>query len=147
MKANQQTLKQIERALRQVITHYSPAQGPILTDIHLLARSDSGELCIYDDDDAEIVHCVIDGWVDNQSEDFYEYVSPVLRQCIHRLRPELQKISVMHPFSFLLVDEDKETIQDLALIDDEDTVTIDGELLKGLEEDLDNFFQRLFDDL
>lgn len=147
MKANQQTLKQIERALRKVAAHFPSTKEPVLTDIHLQVRPESGELYTYNDDDVEIDRCVIDEWIDNQSEDFYESVAPVLRQCIHRLRPELEKMSIMRPFSFVLVDEDKETIQDLVLIDDADTVILDGDLLQGLEEDLDDFFQRLFDDV
>ena len=47
--------------------------------------------------------------------------------------------------SFVLVDEDKETLCDLYLVDDE-TVIVDGELLKGLDEDLDDFLKKLLEE-
>ena len=51
----------------------------------------------------------------------------------------------MKPYSFVLVDEDKETLCDLYLVDDE-TVIVDGELLKGLDEDLDDFLKKLLEE-
>ena len=53
-----------------------------------------------------------------------------------------EKVSILRPYSFVLVDEDKETVNDLYLVDD-DTMIVDGELLKGLDEDLDDFLKKL----
>ena len=41
------------------------------------------------------------------------------------------KLTIMKPFSFVLVDDDKETIAELLLLDD-DTLLVNEELLKGL---------------
>lgn len=45
----------------------------------------------------------------------------------------------MKPYSFVLVDEDRETVAELLLVDDEDTLLLNDELLKGLDEELDAF--------
>jgi hypothetical protein len=43
-----------------------------------------------------------------------------------------------------LVDEDKETLAELLLIDD-DTLLVNEELLKGLDEELDEFLKKLLE--
>jgi hypothetical protein len=50
----------------------------------------------------------------------------------------------MKPFSFVLVDDDKETIAELLLLDD-DTLLVNEELLKGLDEELDAFLKDLLE--
>ena len=54
------------------------------------------------------------------------------------------KLTILMPYSFVLVDEEKETISDLLLMDD-DTMFIDDELLKGLDEELDSFIEDLLE--
>jgi hypothetical protein len=52
-------------------------------------------------------------------------------------------MSILKPYSLVLEDDDKETITDLYVVDD-DTVIIDNELMPGLDKDLDDFFKKLF---
>ena len=147
MKANQQTVQQIERVLRKVISRYPEGEESVLTDLHVQVRADSGEIRIYDDDDNELTRCVVEEWIDGDSQDdFYTGVAPVLRQSIEKLRPEVEKMAIMKPFSFVLIDDDKETLEDLFYVDDEEIVMLDDELLKGLDEDLDAFFHNLMDE-
>ena len=47
--------------------------------------------------------------------------------------------------NFVLVDEDRETVTELLLIDDEDTLLLNDELLKGLDEELDAFLKDLLE--
>ena len=54
------------------------------------------------------------------------------------------KLTIMKPFSFVLVDDDKETIAELLLLDD-DTLLVNEELLKGLDEELDAFLKDLLE--
>ncbi len=51
----------------------------------------------------------------------------------------------MKPYSFVLVDEDRETVTELLLIDEEDTLLLNDELLKGLDEELDAFLKDLLE--
>jgi hypothetical protein len=43
-------------------------------------------------------------------------------------------------------DEDGETLTDLYIVDDQETVIISGNLLEGVDEDLDSFFKQLMED-
>ena len=143
MKATSQTIQQIERALRKVAAKYPEGKEDMaLTDIHLQAKADSGDLLAFNDDDEELTRCVVEQWMGYQDEDFYDAVMPVLRQCISGMKDVWEKVSILRPYSFVLVDEDKETVNDLYLVDD-DTMIVDGELLKGLDEDLDDFLKKL----
>ena len=146
MKATSQTIQQIERALRKIAAKYPQGREDLaLTDIHLQVKADSGELLAFNDDDEELTRCVVEQWMDNGDKNFYEEITPVLRQCIQGMKDTLEHLSLLKPYSFVLVDEDKETLCDLYLVDDE-TVIVDGELLKGLDEDLDDFLKKLLEE-
>lgn len=143
MKATQQTIQQIERALKKIISKYpQTGEEEVLTDIHLQVKPDSGELLAFNDDDQELTRCVVEQWIDNNDENFYDEVTPVLRLCIQNLKDEFEKLPILKPYSFVLIDDDKETISDLYLVDD-DKLIFDGDLLKGLDEELDEFLKKL----
>lgn len=134
----------IERALRKVIAKYPDGLEPVLTDIHLEVKPESGELLVYDDDDNELTRCVVEEWIGAEEEGFYDSVSPVLCKAINALREEIDNMSLLHPFSFVLVDADHETVSDIYLVD-EDQQIISGSLMPDLEEDLNAFMKQLFD--
>ena len=46
----------------------------ILTDVHLRVSQDSGEILAFDDNDQEITRCVVEQWIDNKDEDFYDEI-------------------------------------------------------------------------
>lgn len=146
METSKQTVQQIERTLRKVIAKFPAGAEPVMTDIHLLVSNYTGEIRTYNDDDEELDRCVVEEWIKSSDEDFYEDIVPVLRRCIEELRPDIEKMSVMQPFSFVLIDEDHETLQDLTIIDGEERVVLDTTLLEGLEQDLDDFLDRLLQD-
>lgn len=143
MIVSEQTKQQIERALRKVASKY-PAEVECLplTDFHLQVLQESGELRVYDDDDHEITRCVIEDWIGNKEEGFYKEIQPILIDTIKRIKDVTEHIAVIKPYSFTLVGEDRETIADLYLVDD-DTILISGDLMKGLGEDLETFWQQL----
>ena len=143
MTVNEQTYQQIERALRQVASKYpTHVESHPLTDLHLQVLQDSGELRIFDDDDHEITRCVVEEWIGNKDENFYKDVQSVLIDAIKRIKDVTENIAIIKPYSFTLIGEDHETIADLYLVDD-DTILISGDLMKGLGEDLENFWQEL----
>ncbi|MCF0197317.1 MAG: hypothetical protein HUK03_08865, partial [Bacteroidaceae bacterium] len=146
MNTNQQVQQQIERSLKKVIAKYPEGQESGMTDIHILISPYTGEMCSYDDDENELDRCVVTQWIKTQREDFYTMAADALRECIEHLRPLVQKMAILQPFSFVLIDEDKETLQDLCLIDESETVVIGGGLLENMEEDLDDFLRELLKD-
>ena len=143
MKPTEQTLQQISRALRKIAQKFPPHDEPsLLTDIHLRVSQDSGELVAFDDEDQEITRCVIEQWIDNKEENFYTQVTNLLRNETKKMGDTIDSMGIMKPFCFVLEDEAKTTVSDLYLADD-DTVIIGDDLMKGLDKDLDSFFEKL----
>ena len=143
MTTSEQTLQQIKRALKKVISKYETTkENPPLTDLHLQVKQESGELLAYDDDDRELTRCVVEEWLGNTEEHFYEEVQNIIRQCIAEMKTDFEKMGVLKPYSIVLMDDDGETLADLYYVDD-DTIVLDGELMAGLDEDLEQFWETL----
>lgn len=148
MKMSEQSRASIVSALKTALCRYtSEGDETVVTDIHLQPNSESGELIIFDDDDQELLRTIINEWVEYESDDFYTVVEPILRAEVEALKEsgKLEKLCLMKPYSFVLVDEDKETVAELLLVDEDDTLLLNDELLKGLDEELDAFLKDLLE--
>lgn len=148
MKLSAQSHASIASSLREAVDKYmADGERTVVTDIHLQPKQDSGELIIFNDDDEELSRTIIEEWVDYSEDDFYTIVERILRGEINSLKEAglMDKLAIMKPYSFVLVDDDKETVAELLLIDDEDTLLLNDELLKGLDEELDAFLKDLLE--
>ncbi len=148
MKMSEQSRASIVSALKTALCRYaSEGDETVVTDIHLQPNSESGELIIFDDDDQELSRTIINEWVEYESDDFYTVVEPILRAEVEALKEsgKLEKLCLMKPYSFVLVDEDRETVAELLLVDEDDTLLLNDELLKGLDEELDAFLKDLLE--
>ena len=146
MKASEQTLQQIARAIRKVAEKF-PAreEASVMTDIHLRVTQESGELMAFNDNDEELTRCIVEEWIDNKDDNFYEEIVPVFRKCLEKMKNTIENISILKPFSFVLEDDDKESLAELYIVDDE-TVIIDPNLMEGLDDDLNDFLDTLLKD-
>lgn len=144
MKLSQSSLSQIEKVIEKAIAKYRGCEETIVTDIHLQAHPESGELLIFDDDDVQLAATTVDEWTNYDGDDFYTDAERVLSTLLTNMKTagDLDKLALMKPYSFVLVDEDKETIAELLLMDD-DTLLLNDELLKGLDEELNTFLEDL----
>lgn len=143
MKATEQTIQQVERVIKKIAQKFpSTEEANVMTDIHLRVSQDSGEMVIYDDDDNEITRCVVEQWIDNKDESFYHSITGVLRGVIVQMHDVVENMSILKPYSFVLEEDDKEHIAELYLVDD-DIAIIGGDLMEGLDKDLDDFFDEL----
>ncbi len=143
MKATEQTLQQIERAIRKVADKFPTNEdGGVLTDIHLRVTQETGELVAFDDDDKEITRCIVEQWIDNKDDDFYDGVAVVLRSVLNKQKGLIDQMDILKPYSFVLEDDDHEHLAELYLVDDE-TGIIDHELMEGLDKELDSFLEGL----
>lgn len=143
MSTSEQTIQQIERALRKTALKFSAdAECYPLTDLYLQVKQESGELMVFDDDDNELTRCVVEEWIGNTDEDFYDQIQPVLIQAIAQCKEVTDNVAILKPYSYVLVGEDHETIAELHLVDD-DTIVISGDLMEGLNDDLDKFWEEL----
>ena len=79
MKASEQTTQQIERFLKKIAQKFPlNEETSLVTDIHVRVSQESGEMVAFDDDDKEITRCVVEQWIENNDEDFYESVHDIL---------------------------------------------------------------------
>lgn len=122
-------------------------QTVIVSDIHLQPHLTSGELVIFDDDDHELARTVVSEWTDCIPEEFYAQAEQQLHTLLLTLEKEgtLDCQSLLKPYSFVLVDDERETVAELLLVDD-DTMMLNDGLLKGLDEELDAFLKKLLEE-
>ncbi|MGM9779131.1 MAG: hypothetical protein ACI3ZD_12505 [Prevotella sp.] len=147
MKTSEQTIQQIERAIKKVADKFpSSEEASIFTDIHIRVNQETGELVAFNDDDQEITRVIVEQWINNQDDNFYNEVAKQLRKCIEHEKDLVENLAIIRPYSFVLEDEDKENIAELYVVDD-DTVIIDPDLMEGLDEDLNDFLDKLLKDV
>lgn len=143
MRATEQTQQQIERFVKKIAQKFPQShEASQLTDIHIRVTQESGEMMAFDDDENEITRCVVEQWIDNKDEDFYDQVLLILRNQFKRLRKIIDDFGILKPYSLVLENDDKESMGELYLADD-DTVIVSGDLMEGLDKELDDFFNDL----
>ncbi len=143
MKASEQTTQQIERFLKKIAQKFPlNEETSLVTDIHVRVSQESGEMVAFDDDDKEITRCVVEQWIENNDEDFYESVHNILTTTFASMSKTLDNLGILKPYSFVLENDEKEGIAELYLADD-DTIIIGKDLMEGLDTDLDSFFDSL----
>ena len=153
MKLSQQSLSIIESAIQKAVAKYvCSCEQTVVTDIHLQPDQASGQLNIYNDDDEELANIMIEEWATYEGDDFLENVEPSLRNILCRMKDagDFDKVTILKPYckvileTCYLTDEEKETVAELLLIDD-DTILVNDELLKGLDKELDDFLKDLLE--
>ena len=108
MKTSEQTIQQIERFIKKTIQKFPKNEDTsLLTDIHIRVSQDSGEKISFDDDDKEITRCVIEQWINNTDENFYQDVTNTLQSTLHKYHDVIDDMGIMKPYSFVLENEEK----------------------------------------
>ncbi|MDR0988917.1 MAG: hypothetical protein LBM06_05600 [Prevotellaceae bacterium] len=147
MKLSQASLMAIETAVKQAVDAYrTPTPALPVTDLHLQVIPAAGELRLFDDDERLLATAVVEEWMSGEEDNFYERVERTLTTLLQQMKKRgvFDRVSILTPYSFVLVDEEKETLAELLLIDD-DTLLLNDELLKGLDSDLDAFLAELLE--
>lgn len=143
MELTEQTILQVERFLKKVAQKFPASEDTsVLTDIHVRVSQESGELLAFDDEDQEITRCVVEQWIDNKEENFYSEIAKALRNILRKNANIVDNLGILKPYSFVLEDDDKENLGELYLADD-DTIIVGGDLMEGLDHDLDDFLDDL----
>ncbi|MBR1946829.1 MAG: hypothetical protein IKA35_01950 [Bacteroidaceae bacterium] len=144
MPLSKQTRESLRNAINDMAKKYITAETAMVTDFHIYANGDNGTLTIYDDDDNSLARVHIKEWENVHDEKLFE---KVLRGELAKMQEEgiFESINIVKPYSFVLVDEDKEAIVDLLYIDD-DTLILSEDLLKGFDEEMNDFLKHLLED-
>ncbi len=141
------TLQQIDRVIRKIIEKFpSSAEASVLTDIHLCVSQETGEVQVLDDDDKEITRCVVEQWINATDDDFYEQIAGILRKQLQVHAVQIDNMSILKPYAFVLENDDRDEQHELYVVDDE-TVIIDPVMMRDLDKDLDSFFDNLMKDI
>lgn len=136
---------QIEQFIKQIAQRFPYVEEPTqFTDIHFRLNTDNAELIALDDDEELIAKLNIAEWMDNQPEFSEEKLLSTLRQSIQAHVDIIDNLGIQRPYSFVLEQENGETIGEIYIADDE-TVILGDELMQNLDQDLNDFFHELFD--
>ena len=147
MKLSEPSLSLLENTIRQAIGQYAGSEEQsAVTDIHLQPNASTGELVLFDDDDNLLASAIIPEWSNYEADDFAGSIERIFTSLLHdmEVKGAFARLSILKPYSFVLVDENKETMADLLLMDD-DTLLVNDELLKGLDDELDAFLKELLE--
>ena len=140
---SEQSVRQVDRFLKKLLQKFpGDEENAIMTDLHLRISPETGDLMAFDDDDNEITRCVVEEWIDNKDDNFYDCAAGLLRERLNGLSADIDGMGIMKPFSFVLENDDKEHISELYVSDD-DINTIGGDIMEGWDKDLDDFFSNL----
>lgn len=148
MKLSPSTLASLHDALCKIVTLYAGEEDQLIsTDFYFMPDRDNGRLLITDDNDAEIAQVQVPEWAAYTGDDFYAQAEANLHDAIKEANNEgaLERLAVWMPYSFVLVDEERESICDLLLVDD-DTLLVTDSLLQGLDKELNDFIEKLLEE-
>lgn len=146
MNFNSQSFGLIKATIEDALRKYVANGNTVITDIHLQPNQETGELVIFNDDE-EILATAVINELTGLEGDFYVVVEKILREALKALKDadSFSQLSLLKPYSFVLIDDEKETITELLLIDDQETLLLHDGLLKGLDDELDAFLKELLE--
>ena len=132
----------IEESLQMYVADES---NTMITDIHLQLKPETGVLVLLNDEDCVFSEAIIEEW--RGLENAYAVAEQNLRDVLTVMRDssKLDSLKLLKPYSFVLIDERKETIAELLIVDEQDTLFLYEGLLKGLDEELDEFLNKLLE--
>lgn len=150
MNISQDSVDNIEKTIQKALQRFvksNAAQPEEVTDIHIQPIQESGILSVLNDDDEVLASTTISDWENIEEANFNEEIEKLLSGIITKFIESgyLDQLAILKPYSFVLIDDEKETITDLAFIDD-DTLILDEDLLRGLDKELDSFLKDLLDE-
>lgn len=145
MERSEQFLQQFDRFIRKITDKFPVSkETSVVTDIHVNANQDTGELIAYNDNEEEITRVTIEEWINNQDENFFDEVASVLREELQKNQKMISDLGILKPYSFVLeCEDDINNSAELFIADDNDTVILGGDLMPGLDDDLNKFFEKL----
>ena len=132
----------IEESLQMYVADES---NTMITDIHLQLKPETGGLALLNDEDCVFSETIIEEW--KGLENVCAVAEQNLRNVLTVMRDssKLDSLKLLKPYSFVLIDERKETIAELLIVDEQDTLFLYEGLLKGLDEELDEFLNKLLE--
>ena len=146
MSISKQSREALLDAILSITDTFGRAENATVTDLYFQVDRNTGVLTIFDDDDRELSQATIDEWKETAQEEVASIERTLRTELVQMQKVGLfDKINILKPYSCTLVDENKEAIVDLIYIDD-DTLVLDSELLKGFDEEMNDFLKHLLEE-
>jgi len=144
MRLSESSFQGIKALISEALNEFRrPQEQSVVTDIHIMPIRETGEVTV-SDDDRDLATAQFPDLAEIPEEDFYQVMEKALRRIlkdIDEIEP-LESMAIWKPFSFVLVDDDRETVAELMLFDDDNTL-LSQSLMQGLDEELDSFLKDL----
>lgn len=144
MRLSESSFQQLKALIGEALNEFRrPQEQSVVTDIHIMPIRETGDVTI-SDDDRDLATVRLSDLVEIPEEDFYQVMEKALRRIlkdIDQVDP-LENLAIWKPFSFVLVDDDRETVAELMLFDEDNTL-LSQSFMQGLDEELDSFLKDL----
>jgi len=144
MRLSESSFQEIKALIKEALNEFHrPQEQAVVTDIHIMPIRETGEVTV-SDDDRDLATTRLSDLVEIPEEDFYLVMEKALRRILKDIDEvdSLENLAIWKPFSFVLVDDDRETVAELMLFDEDNTLLSQG-LMQGLDEELDSFLKDL----
>ncbi len=147
MSLSKQSRENLLDAILSIADNLNKAENTTVTDLYFQVDKSNGVLTIYDDDDNTMAQATVEEWKVTEQGEERASVEKTLRTELAQMQKVglFDKINILKPYMCTLVDEKKESIVDLVYIDD-DTLILDSELLKGFDQEMDDFLKHLLEE-
>jgi hypothetical protein len=134
----------LQAAIKKMASNYITAEESAVTDFHMEVNRDNGELTILDDDDKTLARVHIKEWEDEHDD---AAIEKELQSELTKMQQQgmFESQNIAKPYSFVLTDEDDQSIVDLLIIDD-DTLILSADLLEGFDEEMNAFLKKLLEE-
>ena len=144
MSLSRETQEMLQAAVKKMANNYITAEESSVTDFHIKVNRENGELTILDDDDKTLVRVHIKEWEDEQE---YAVIEKELQSELTKMQQQgmFESLNIAKPYSFVLTDEEDQSIVDLLIIDD-DTLMLNADLLEGFDEEMNTFLKKLLEE-
>ena len=142
MSLSRETENRLQEVITKMTKEFITAEETKVTDFHI--NVNNGELTIVDDDDNSLARVHILEWENEHNEEVFE---KALRGILNAMneRGDFESLNIAKPYSFVLTDDDKQSIVDLLIVDD-DTLILSEDLLKGFDEEMNEFLKQLLEE-
>lgn len=144
MSLNKETDKRLQDTIKEMVSRYITATETAVTDFYIKVNSETGILSIEDDDSNQLTTIHIKEWEGAEEKAVYE---KELRSVLTRMQNsgDFDSLNIAKPYSFVLTDDDNQSIVDMLIVDD-DTLILSEDLLEGFDEEMNDFLKHLLEE-
>ena len=144
MSLSRETHDKLQNAIAKMAKGFITAEETKVTDFHIYANGNNGDVTIMDDDDNILARVHILEWEGEHNEEVFEKTLRGVLTEMHK-NGQFDDLNIAKPYSFVLTDDDQQSIVDLLIVDD-DTVILSEDLLEGFDEEMNEFLKQLLED-